>query len=274
MAFLTVNDIRYHCDIRGVGEPILLLHGFTGSAASWEVVTPALSRRFTVIAPDLIGHGQTETSPNWQRYGIDQCADDLAALLNELNISSAHILGYSMGGRIALYMALTHPELVRSLILESSSPGITEPDMRQERRNSDEQLAAQIEQNGIEWFVNYWENLPLFSSQKRLTEHVRLRQRSQRLLNNLHGLAYSLRGVGAGVQPSLWDRLQELTCPTLLITGELDTKYCQIASQMMEVIPDGKLEILPDSGHNPHLEASKQFTETVLDFLTSLRSKP
>src|SRR5262249_26017949 len=159
------------------------------------------------------------------RYQIENAARDLCDLLKALDVPSATWLGYSMGGRLALYLALAYPHIVTTLVLESASPGLATSEARADRIRSDEPLAELIERDGIEAFTAYWESLPLFASQ---SDSVRAALRPVRLKNNAHGLANSLRGMGTGAQPSLWDKLPDLTMPCLVIAGELDTKFVDI----------------------------------------------
>lgn len=262
-----INSLHYNVKIAGSGPPLLLLHGFTGSLNSWEPFIPKLSKEYTTISIDLIGHGQTDTPLHPKRYSIENAADDLFELLNQLNIEECHLLGYSMGGRLALMLACRYPSRVQSLILESSSPGLKTEYERQERIKSDEKLANFIEQDGIEAFIHHWENIPLFQTQKRVRLEERARLRSLRLQNNIRGLANSLRGMGTGTQPSLWPCLSTLPMPILLIAGEIDTKYVSIAKQMYKQVKRAKLAIVDGAGHTVHFEKKEPFIERVLDFL-------
>jgi 2-succinyl-6-hydroxy-2,4-cyclohexadiene-1-carboxylate synthase len=151
--------------------------------------------------------------------------------------------------------------------LESSSPGIADAAERQARVVADEALAESIEREGLEAFVERWERLPLFASQASLPEDTRARLHAQRLRNDPLGLANSLRGMGAGRQESLWDRLAWLYVPTLLIAGELDAKYCALASQMATALPNAQAVIMPGVGHAVHLEQPQSFAKNVLEFL-------
>jgi len=251
---------------RGV-PTIVLLHGFTGSAASWggHLETSA-SHGFRVIALDMLGHGQSDAPTDPRRYAIAWCEADILAVLAVLGVheGEAILLGYSMGGRIALYTAFSG--FFRALILESASSGLADPLERAQRKNSDEQLAASIERDGIEAFVTYWEQLPLFASQQRLLNEQQRALHEQRLQNRPLGLANSLRSVGTGVQPNLQERLTTLTIPVLLLAGILDTKFCTIAQHMAQSLPHAQVHIIPDAGHTVHLEQPEVFDRMVIDF--------
>ena len=262
-------DLQHEVDLNSVTPcpTIVLLHGFTGSAASWGKHLDTLAGNgFRVIALDMLGHGQSDAPTDSQRYSIEECETDVLAVLHVLGVQKgeATLLGYSMGGRIALYTAFSG--FFRALILESASPGLADPLERVQRRSSDEQLAVRIERNGIEDFVAYWEHLPLFASLQRLPYEQQQALHEQRLQNRPQGLANSLRGVGTGVQPALQERLPILTIPVLLLAGILDTKFCTIAQHMAQALPNAQIHIVPDAGHTIHLEQPEQFDQIVIDF--------
>lgn len=271
MTRLTVNGCNYNVEVRGSGIPLVLLHGFTGSTLNWRPLINELSWPYTVIAIDLLGHGRSDAPPDPQWYTIERAAADLARLIQVLTACPVNLLGYSMGGRLALYFTRHYPELVKSLVLESASPGLADPVARQARRESDERLAQRIEREGIPAFVNYWEKLPLFASQQSLPAGIRKQLRSQRLQNRPHGLANSLRGMGTGQQPSLWDDLAAIWQPTLLLAGASDEKYATIARQMRERMPHARLQIIPNVGHTVHLEAPQAFEMQVIMFVHTVQ---
>ena len=175
-----------------------------------------------------------------------------------------------MGGRLALYLAVHYPEHFASLILESASPGLKTEAEREERRQRDDALADRIEREGLEAFVDFWESLPLWHSQKQLPPETRADLRQQRLQNNPLGLANSLRGMGTAVQPTFWENLPDLHLPALFITGELDKKFVKIAQEMSALLPKASHIIIPDSGHTLHLEKPTQYTQTVVSFLKNI----
>jgi len=264
---ITVNGLNYNVDVHGSGVPLVMLHGFTGSVENWHPLVGHLEQYTTAILIDLPGHGRSDAPPDPARYEMTAVARDLAKLLQALTASPVNLLGYSMGGRLALYMAVHYPDLVKTLILESASPGLAEAQERLARRKRDEALADAIEREGVAAFVSYWENLPLFASQKRLPEAVRQQLRAQRLRNRPHGLANSLRGMGTGVQPPLWDDLTHVRQPVLLMAGELDAKFARIAKQMQARLPHAQLDIVPDAGHTIHLEQPGAFEGQVITFI-------
>jgi 2-succinyl-6-hydroxy-2,4-cyclohexadiene-1-carboxylate synthase len=269
-----INGLAYHWTEQGAGAPLVLLHGFAGSVQSWEDVIPAFAPRYRVIAPDLPGHGGTARPADPARYAMAAASADLAALLAFLSREPVHLLGYSMGGRLALFFALRYPDRVRSLILESASPGLADAGERQARQAADDALADRIVDRGMAWFAEYWGSLPLFASQARLPEETCRRLRRQRLGNSPSGLAGSLRGMGTGVQPALWGELGALRHRSLLVVGELDAKFRAINAQMAAVLPGARLAVIPACGHVPHLEAPEAFGACVAGFLSGSEPRP
>lgn len=267
------NGLTYRIDICGSGPPLLLLHGFTGSGRNWHPHLPAFASDFKVIAVDLLGHGETTVVSPAERETISarcqmkESAADLAAIIARIATPPVHLLGYSMGGRLALYIAYRYPDYVNKLILESASPGLKTAEERDERRQRDEALADFIERQGVAAFVERWEQLPLWESQKQVETAVRQALRQLRLQNNPTGLAHSLRGMGTGVQPSLWPHLPQIATPTLLLCGELDSKFVAINREMATLMPQAQLKIIPQAGHTVHLERPLAFQQACRRFL-------
>ena len=254
---------------RGQGQPLLLLHGFTGDGTTWRGIGDSLSQDYELLALDLLGHGDSDAPTSPQAYAMESAAGDIISLLDALQLERVHLLGYSLGGRLALCLALDYPRRIRSLILESASPGIADKTERETRRQRDNQLAAGIEARGIASFVDFWERLPLWDSQRGLAAAVLDAQRAQRLRNSERGLAGSLRGMGAGAQASLWNALPQLQAPTLLIVGALDAKYRRLNAEMAESIPNARLAVIDGAGHNTHLENPAAFAAVVTAHLTA-----
>jgi 2-succinyl-6-hydroxy-2,4-cyclohexadiene-1-carboxylate synthase len=263
---IQLDERAWYASVQGRGHPILMLHGFTGSADSWIDVAKALANRFQCIAVDITGHGRTSAPMDISAYTMENVCADLLQVMSKLGHDKFHVLGYSMGGRLALCLALTAPWRVLSLCLESASPGLQTEQERALRRASDERLADEIEQYGVEVFVKKWEQLPLFATQARLPESVRLAQRNIRLSQRKVGLANSLRGMGTGVQPNLWGRLGELNMPVLLVTGALDEKFCHIAERMLREMPVGRHITIADAGHTVHMEQTAAYVDAVAAF--------
>lgn len=272
MFFTASPTHRYYYEQHGAGPPLLLLHGFTACTSNWSPLVEALAPKYTVITLDLPGHGRSTAPSDPAAYAMPAVARHINALLDHLHHPTPHLLGYSMGGRLALYMALHFPHRWRSLILESASPGLAQSSQREARVRQDEALAAFIEQQGIEAFVARWQALPLFATQKNLPPATQETHRALRLQNNPHGLANSLRGMGTGVQPSLWHQLPQLALPTLLIAGALDHKFVTIAGQMHRLLPDSQLVVVPHAGHTVHLEQSQAYAHLIGQWLQQIES--
>lgn len=265
---IQVNGITFHVKTYGYGQPLLLLHGFSGSHHSFDAFIPQWSQHFHVIAIDLIGHGDSEAPADPARYTIEHAVKDLIAVLDLLKLKEVALLGYSMGGRLALSLAMLAPDRVSKLILESSSPGLAVKLEREERIQRDTILADQIEREGIEWFVSYWEELPLFRTMKNMPENIQRKLRQQRLSNKTYGLANSLRGMGTGAQPSWWEHLDQLQVPVHLIAGEEDIKFIEIARKMQRKLPHSQFTQIAGAGHITHLEQEQAFASIVLKSLT------
>lgn len=249
---------------------MLLLHGFTGSGESWPapILEGLASRGRLPVRPDLPGHGRHAGDRDAGHFTLEATLGAVAAAQGD---QPCPVAGYSMGGRIALAFALTWPERVTHLILESSSPGLESDEERADRRTSDEALATRLEAGGIEAFVDHWERLPLFESQQALAAPLRETQRRRRLANDPGSLAASLRGVGTGALPSYWNRLATVEVPTLLIAGALDRKFTALARRMAERLPRAEVVVAPDAGHAVHLERPDVWLDSVLGFLSRSR---
>ncbi|MEX2627232.1 MAG: alpha/beta fold hydrolase [Ilumatobacteraceae bacterium] len=225
--------------------PIALAHGFTQTGASWGPVVPQLRARLpthrTFVAVDAPGHGT--------RSDVHLDLVDGARLIGD-EVGPAVWIGYSMGGRLLLHLALDRPDLVEALVLIGATAGIDDPDERAARRRNDERLADEIERDGIEAFLERWLAQPLFAGLAPDPDDLAARRE-----NTPAGLAASLRLAGTGTQAPLWDRLPEITAPTLVLAGERDTKFAALGRRLVDAIPNARLALVPGAGHAAHLEA-------------------
>jgi 2-succinyl-6-hydroxy-2,4-cyclohexadiene-1-carboxylate synthase len=224
-----------------VRADFVFVHGFTQTAASWAPVMELLSADTRSLAVPVAG--------------------DFTATAAALDVGPATYAGYSQGGRLCLQLALDRPGVVDRLVLVSASPGIADEPARTARREADERLARDIERDGVDAFLERWLAQPLFATLPR--ERSGIDERRAR--NTIEGLTYQLRVLGQGAQPSTWARLGELRMPVLLIVGERDAKYVEIAERMAVAIPRARLEVVPGAGHACHLEQP----ETVAHLLSS-----
>jgi len=268
MTYITANGVQYCVEQSGSGPALLLLHGFTGSVATWEPQIAAWRDRYTCLAVDLLGHGQSDAPADPARYGMAATVADLIAILAALGIARTHLLGYSLGGRVALALAVAQPARIGGLVLESASPGLATTEERTTRRAADTALAADIERDGVPAFVERWEALPLWASQATLPPATRAALHDQRLHNRATGLANSLRGLGTGAQPALHDQLGRLNVPTLCLAGTFDAKFVALAEDLTVALPQAQLALIPGAGHAVHLEQPAAFSQTVINFLS------
>ncbi|WP_121614853.1 2-succinyl-6-hydroxy-2,4-cyclohexadiene-1-carboxylate synthase [Virgibacillus halodenitrificans] len=263
--YYTIKKDKYWYEKHGESGPhVVLLHGFTGSSKTWEPFITAWQDQFQFITIDLPGHGNTKVS---NVKTMKECCDDIKTLIKHLRINQFHLIGYSMGGRTALSFVMYYRELVQSLVLESASPGLSTTVERKERMKKDELLAAKLINEGIESFVDFWENIPLFNSQKELPINIKSAIREERLAQSPNGLANSLRGMGTGKQPSWWGELTKLDLPTLLLVGELDTKFVQLNKKMAEPLPHAHFQMIRKTGHALHVEQPEIFGKIVTGFI-------
>ena len=246
---------RLHAERRGSGPPLVLVHGFTQSAQAWGPVGDGLAGSHTVIALDAPGHGRSA--------GIGADLPGGADLMVEAAGGPAAWLGYSMGGRYALHVALRHPDAVERLVLVSATAGIDDPAERAGRRASDEVLAARVEAEGLEPFLRWWLSLPLFA-----TLPPEAAAMEARLGGDPAGLASSLRRAGTGTQEPLWDRLGELSIPVLVVAGALDDKYAALARRLRQAIgANAEVVIMEGAGHACHMEQPEAFLDIVRPWL-------
>ncbi len=251
---------------------LLLLHGFTGSSASWCDIAPVLAANRPVYAFDLPGHGLTDLGTGRQPADMSLFARALEDTLVSLEIDAFDLLGYSLGGRTALYFAITTSLKPRRLILESACPGLPDEESRRRRREHDEELARMACDDGIDAFVKHWEQMPILAAPAcgpSRPAQVTNRLRTSRLACRPDGLAMSLRGMGTGAQPWLGDRLADADCPSLLIAGEADEKFTRIARDMSTALPNARVEIVANAGHSVHLDAPTNYASLIKSFLTT-----
>jgi len=266
---MTASDSGSVCLHEWVGggvsaaAPLLLLHGFTGCGLAWEGAAALLAEPTWIVAPDLPGHGESDAAPSACTF--DAAAKAIEASLDAVGIERCDLHGYSMGGRFALYFAVTRPARVRRLSIESASAGLATAAEREARMRADEDLARMACEEGIERFVDRWERTPVLAGLRRLPAGERERLRAQRLRNDVAGLAASLRGMGTGAQPYLGARLAEITMPVLVMAGEEDVKFSAIARELAGVVRDRRLALIPGAGHTPHLEQPERWA-TAVDF--------
>jgi 2-succinyl-6-hydroxy-2,4-cyclohexadiene-1-carboxylate synthase len=230
---------------------IVSLHGFTGEGADFEAIRAALSSDAKFNTPDLPGHGSRRHQRDLRDYSIEA---HLALITEAATSPQITLLGYSLGGRLALHWALAHPERVARLILIGASPGLATGAEREERRLADATLADFIRTRGLDAFFKYWHTQTFFQPLLKLPSDRLDPILARRHRNDPEGLALSLDNVGTGTLPSLWPRLKELRCPVDLVTGEYDEKFTRLAREMGAHLPKARLSVVENAGHAVHLE--------------------
>ena len=257
--------LSYQLTHQNFNQPILLmLHGFMGSHLDFQECVSLLSQRFCCLTVDLPGHGNSQVQENENIYTIQGTAIAIINLLNSLKISTCNLLGYSMGGRLALYLKIHYPRRFDRVILESASPGLKTEMERKQRLKVDLNRAKRLERDDFNHFLTDWYNQPLFDT---LKHHPKFNQIfNDRLKNNPLNLAKSLRNLGTGRQPALWENLPSTQSPLLLMVGEKDHKFVKINQKMAQRSPTATLEIIPNCGHNIHLEKPEDWLKTVQSF--------
>jgi 2-succinyl-6-hydroxy-2,4-cyclohexadiene-1-carboxylate synthase len=236
-----------------MARDIVLLHGFTHTGASWDPVVAALGERYRALAPDIRGHGaRSELEP----VTLKAVLGDVAGLAP----GRFTLVGYSMGGRIALHAALALRGRIDRLVLIGASPGLADPSEREARRAADERLAGEIERSSIEEFARRWAQTPVLAGQP---PEVATAVHADRLRSRPAGLARALRGLGTGALPSLWDRLGEIEAPVSLVVGGTDRKFAEIATRMAIGLRQANVILVELAGHAVHLEAPARMAAVI-----------
>lgn len=250
-------------EVPGRAERLVFLHGFTQTHHHWHAVAERIAARLagrdgrfpTVVLPDLPGHGLSSGDPS----GIAAAARDLAE-----HVGHGTYVGYSMGGRVALHVALSERRPAERLVVIGATAGLRDAADRAERRRIDDERAHRLEQAGIEAFLDEWLAAPLFATLPRDRAALEHRRR-----NTAAGLAHSLRTAGTGTQHSLWDELPTLDIPVLLIAGELDIKFTAIANEMAAALPDAQVAIIEGAGHAAHTERPDDVADAIATWLAN-----
>jgi 2-succinyl-6-hydroxy-2,4-cyclohexadiene-1-carboxylate synthase len=233
---------------------VVLLHGFAGTGRAWDPVAQRLDREsYTAMAPDLRGHGDARDA---RPVSFAACVQDVLAAAPARFV----LCGYSMGGRIALHVALAAPERVARLVLVATTAGIEDEAARTVRREDDERLAAFAEGASVEQFADRWAAQPLFAGTPPDAARI---WREDLVRNDPRALAAALRGIGSGAMDPLWDRLGELTMPATVLVGERDAKFVALGEQLAGALPGGDLVVVPGAGHGLPREAPEAVSAAI-----------
>ncbi len=255
------------------GVPVVVLHGFTGSAEAMAPLTEPLAARLAarIICPDLVGHGQSEVPDDPDLYRVESMAGQVAGLAGALGCETFHLVGYSMGGRVALTLGCTASPRLRSLTLIGATAGIADPEQRRRRAQTDAARAERILAD-LEAFVDGWMADPLFAGQAALGQAHLWSARDQRLASSPQGLARSLIAGGTGAMEPLHGRLGSCDTPTRLLVGAHDTKFCAIADQLAAGLPRAGVTRIDSAGHAAHVEQPDATAAAIADFVSGLEA--
>jgi 2-succinyl-6-hydroxy-2,4-cyclohexadiene-1-carboxylate synthase len=233
---------------------VVLLHGFAGTCRTWEGVERHLSaERYRPLALDLPGHGELVDAP--RPLTFDGCVQSVIERSPERFV----LAGYSMGGRIALHIALAAPERIVRLVLISATAGIEDPEERRQRREADHSLADDVEEGTIEDFVDRWRSQPMFAEDP---PRVGVLARADQSRNRPDSVAAALRGMGTGEMQPLWQRLGELRMPVTVLVGTRDVKFRALGERMVGLLPDARLLVVP-GGHGLPFEVPEAVVEAI-----------
>lgn len=261
---IKIRGIQYYYNIHQQKDDLpylILLHGFMGSSESFDHLLEPLKKFCNPVTIDLLGHGQTEGSEMHYRFSSKEQTADIVKLIAEQLKYPLFLHGYSMGGRLALQVALQRPDLFQGLVLESTTFGIENEQERQARQALDEQRADSILSN-FQQFIDDWKLLPLFNSR---TEDQKAEdiQRAQ----NPYWMSNSLLGFGTGNMPYLKDHINKLQMPVQLLAGEHDQKFTNVMSAMNNRIDSSSFKIFENANHRVHSDQPESFINTLMKFI-------
>jgi len=265
---------RYHYETYGDagGAPVLFLHGFSQSSLTWRPVVDHLLAQpgaggLLLVLLDLIGHGASDRPDCARPYALAHVVEVLEALRLGLALGRTHLVGYSMGGRIALAYAVRYPDALRSLVLESASFGPRTPAERDAMLDRDRALAEKLRRSTPEEFAAWWAEMPVLATQSELPEAQREAERAMRRANEMGALERAVLGAGQGAMEDLRDAVARLSMPVLYLAGEKDNKYSALAAEAeTKWCLDAKR--FP-TGHNVHLEGPEEYVRTLLRFFSN-----
>ncbi|MDA0986167.1 MAG: 2-succinyl-6-hydroxy-2,4-cyclohexadiene-1-carboxylate synthase [Bacteroidetes bacterium] len=246
---------------------ILFLHGFAGSSKDWTEVISHLPKNNFIVTIDLIGHGKSSSPKNKMYYNEKALITQLFSVIKKTASKNINLIGYSLGGRLALSFSIKYPKIIKTLILESSTAGLTKKNERKRKRIMDKFLSNKLKKDGIKKFIHYWFEQPLFKNLKKHKNYKNLI--NKRLKNNKFGISNILTEFSQGKMKSMWSAIKHIETPMLLITGEKDRKYKKINSRMAKKLQKAKHVSIKNAGHNTHFEKPKLFANFVEKFLNS-----
>lgn len=246
------------CTWRWTGDParawIVALHGFGGSGLDFEALA-AVDATANLLAVDLLGHGESARAELDAAYAVERQVRGVSDVLEAMALPQPHLLGYSMGARLALNVALALPRALAGLTIISGTAGLDDPGERAARRRWDHEMAAVADTHDAAAFDRRWAQLPLIASCRANTpEPWGTRLLARRATSDTRALARSLRAMGTGTMPSVWERLSEIDLPVQIVIGAQDHKYVELGQRLWRALPTSDLHVVSGSGHAPHVE--------------------
>lgn len=263
--------IEWHAEIQGDAtgearsvEPVLFLHGFSQDSRTWHPLLEHFPTGITSVLVDLPGHGSSDKPRDTDAYRAERLAESLEALRVALGHERWHVVGYSMGGRVALAYTVRHPQRVASLVLESASFGPRDAEARAQALRADEALAQRLRGSSADEFATWWAMTPVLASQADLPEAVKAVEADMRAANDPHVLAHVVLGAGQGQMQDLFDTAGTLPMPLMYIVGSEDAKYSALAQDAHDAwgLDVRRLQ----TGHNVHLEQPRDYAALLLRF--------
>lgn len=247
---------------------ILFLHGFCGSHASFSHIYDSVPDEWNIIAPDLLGHGDTESPKELLRYETEHQTADLRQILLHYKASKCVTAGYSMGGRLAIQYAIRHSNGLKGLFLESTTAGFEDSTESLKRVEADQKTAGLIIDDFDE-FLDTWNQKKVFETPVKIDEVLEKCMMDIRRNQNPAGLAHSLLGFGTGVMPPTQKFLKLIRCPVSVLAGEYDAKFIEKGREIHSKLKNSEFQIIEKSGHRIHLENPDSYLQKLLSFISA-----
>ena len=245
--------------------PIVFLHGFLGVGSDWGEIAAPLAEDYFCVCPDLPGHGANITRDFDAQLSVPQLALELRALCAALSLNAPIVVGYSLGGRVALAAAVQHPEIMQALMLESTSAGLDTEAERQARAATDDARAAVLLADGIAAFMRTWYAAPLFESLQ-MRPQLLAKLQAARTCNDARWMSKVVGELSPGRAASVWAELPSVRLRTLVLAGALDVRYTESAQRMCAAMPNAVCTVVADAGHNVHLEQPTAYIQALRDY--------
>ena len=252
------------------GYPVVFLHGFLGNQKEWLDIIKSLKNKYRIILFDLPGHGGSVFDVNKidkKIYEFTNTTNTIVNILKKLNVNKSMLIGYSMGGRLALNLAIKYPSIFSKVFIESASPGLETEQEILKRKANDEKTAKLIKELNFSEFIDNWYNQKVFEGIKKSLKYEDLK--NQRLKNDTNNIALALKGLSVANMPCLWNKLSNLKLPLYFIAGKNDEKYCIIGQRMSQYSQKISFKIVNNCGHNIHFENREEYLNLLVNFFAN-----